>query len=70
MLCGMNTDTSLTPHSTSLTFGEYRLLYFWWLIKYVFLISVVSCGVREVSALTPHAYNDLIHNPLHENREM
>ena len=40
MLCGMNTDTSLTPHSISLIFGEYRLLYFWWLIKYVFLISV------------------------------
>lgn len=70
ILCGVNTDTSLTPHSISLIFGEYRLLHFWWLIIYGFLISVVSCGVCEVSALTPHAYNDLIHNSLHGNREM
>lgn len=52
ILCGVNTDTSLTPHSTSLTFGEYRLLHFWWLIIYGFLISVVSCGVWGVCAHT------------------
>lgn len=47
----MNTDTSLTPHSISLIFGEYRLLYFWWLIKYVFLIvsgsAFIPCVIEK-----------------------